>query len=79
MSQFIVDANSFHQLTSLTHPVDLCDPTGRVLGRFVPKVDLAEWEISGAETSEEELRRREQSNEKRYSTAEVLTRLENIK
>jgi acyl-CoA reductase-like NAD-dependent aldehyde dehydrogenase len=42
------------------------------------KVDLSEWEPITPEVSEEELDRREQSNEKRYTTAEVLERLKEL-
>jgi hypothetical protein len=79
MSQFILDANSLQMLPTLTQPVDLCDSSGRVLGRFVPKIDLSEWEIVGQEVSAEELRKREESGQKRYSTAEVIAHLESLK
>jgi hypothetical protein len=79
MSQFILSANSLPQLATLTHPVDLCDSSGKVLGRFVPKFDLSEWEIVGDDLTDEELRKREQSTERRYSTAEVIAHLESLK
>ncbi len=50
----------------------MCDPSGKVLGRFVPLIDLSEWEPVTPEISEEELDRRERSNERRSTTAEVL-------
>ncbi len=78
MSQFILDANSIHTLTALTQPVDLCDPSGKVLGHFVPRIRLAEWEIVGSEPNPDELSKREQSQGKRYSTAEVLSHLESL-
>jgi hypothetical protein len=59
-------------------PVELCDESGKVLGRFIPKIDLSEWEPISPDISEEELRRREQSNEKRYTTAEVIAYLESL-
>ena len=52
------------------------DPSGRVLGRFVPLIDMSEWEPISADVSEQELDRRAQSQEKRYTTAEVLAHLE---
>jgi hypothetical protein len=79
MSQFILNANSIPQLAFLTHPVELCDASGKVLGRFEPKIDLSEWEIVGPELTEEELQLREQSKSKRYSTAEVIAHLESLK
>jgi len=72
MAQLILDANLSSKLHEFTLPVDLCDPSGKVLGRFVPLIDLSEWEAVSPEASEEELDRRERANEKRYTTAEVL-------
>ena len=79
MSQFILNANSIPQLATSTQPVELCDASGKVLGRFVPKIDLSEWEIVGGEPTEEELQRAEQSKGKRYTTAEVIAHLESLK
>ena len=76
MTQIILDATASNRLTNITHPVELCDPSGRVLGRFVPLIDLSVWEPASPELSQEELDRREQSGEKRYTTAEVLASLE---
>ena len=78
MSQIILDANVSSQLHKLMHAVELCDPSGRVLGRFVPLIDLSEWEPISPEVSEEELDRRSKSKEKRYTTAEVLAHLEKL-
>ena len=76
MTQIILDAGMSRQLNHLNHAVELCDSTGRVLGRFIPLIDLSEWEPRSPDISEEELIRRAQSPEKRYSTAEVLAHLE---
>jgi hypothetical protein len=40
--------------------VELCDPGGRLLGRFIPHWNLADWESRTPEPCEEELLRREQ-------------------
>jgi len=76
MTQIILDANISSKLINLNRSIELCDPSGRVLGRFVPLVDVSEWEPVSPAASEEELDRREQAGEKRYTTAEVLARLE---
>ena len=76
MTQIIVDASLSSRLLSLTQPVELCDHSGQVLGRFVPLIDLSEWEPLSPDISEEELDRRAKSKEKRYTTAEVLAHLE---
>jgi hypothetical protein len=78
MTQIILDATTSVRLTEVTHPVDLCDPSGRVLGQFVPRVDLSQWEPISPDVSEEELDRREQAQERRYSTGEVLAHLEKL-
>ena len=78
MTQIILDAGASGQLSGAVQPVELCDPTGRVLGRFVPLIDSSEWEPLTPDISEEEARRRGRSKEKRYTTAEVLARLETL-
>jgi hypothetical protein len=76
--QINLDASLAGKLNELGQTVELCDPTGKVLGRFVPTIDLSQWEPVSPETSEEELDRRARSNEKRYTTAEVLAYLEKL-
>jgi hypothetical protein len=36
MTQIRLDPSSVSLLSNVTQPVDLCDSSGRVLGRFVP-------------------------------------------
>ncbi len=57
MSQLMVDAVLSSKLGQQFQPVELCDPSGRVLGQFIPKVNLSEWEAVTPEISEEELAR----------------------
>ncbi|MBI1900237.1 MAG: hypothetical protein HYS13_03860 [Planctomycetia bacterium] len=76
MTRVIVDANLPSVLPSLTETVELCDPSGRVLGQFIPKFDISQWEFDSPEPTEEELDRRAASNERTYTTAEVLAHLE---
>ncbi len=78
MTQIILDAALASKLNDLKCPAELCDPSGRVVGRFVPALDLSEWEQVTDDISEEELDRRAKSNEKRYTTAEVLAYLEKL-
>lgn len=78
MTQITIDAELTRKLQQLSNSAELCDSAGKVLGRFVPQLDLSEWERCEPEISEEELQRREQSLEKRYSTAEVLAHLETL-
>ena len=78
MTRVIVDANLPNVLPGLTEAVELCDPSGRVLGQFIPKFDMSEWEPVSPEVSDEELDRRAASNERTYTTAEVLAHLEKL-
>lgn len=76
MTQIILDAGMASRLHALGQTVELCDPSGQVLGRFVPLIDLSEWEPLSPDISEEELERRAKSKEKRYTIAEVVAHLE---
>lgn len=81
MSIFTLDAGICESLRNLTPPVELRDPTGRVVGEFRPKIDWSEWEPldpNEPEVTEEELRRLAASNEPRYTTAEVIKYLESL-
>jgi len=78
MSRIVVDNNLAEQLNKVHGPTEVCDEAGNTLGRFVPGADAEEWVSITPELSEEELRRRLNANEKRYSTAEVLAFLEKL-
>ncbi len=78
MTQIVLDMNTAAKLQQLAEPADLCDPSGNVVGRFVPPlIDLTKWEPITPDVSEEELDRREQSDEW-YTTEEVLAHLEKL-
>jgi hypothetical protein len=78
MTQIILDATTATQLQQLQQPADLCDPSGNVVGRFVPPlIDLSKWEPLTPDVSEEELDRRELSTE-HYTTDEVLAHLKKV-
>jgi hypothetical protein len=78
MSRIILDAAVVTQLHAANGPVELCDPSGKVIGRFSPVIDWSEWETVGPELTEEELDRRCEPGRKRYSTAEVLEHLRRL-
>ena len=77
MTRITVDPALSSQLNELGQIVELCAPSGKVLGKFVPLIDLSEWEYISPDVSEEELDRREQEAEF-YTTAEVLAYLEKL-
>jgi len=78
MTRIIVDETLRKKLHNLSEPLDLCDESGRVLARLTPLADLSQYEPWEPTFSEEELRRQEEAKEKRYTTAEVLARLEKL-
>jgi hypothetical protein len=78
MTRITLDADLRGKLMDLNEPLELCDESGRVLGRFFPTLDLSQYEPWEPSFSEEELQRQEQANEKRYTTAEVVAHLEKL-
>ncbi len=79
MTPITIDAKLAAKLRQHASPAELCDEAGNAVGRFVPNGQLEEeWVPVTPEISEEELRRRLNSNEKRYTTAEVLAFLEKL-
>jgi hypothetical protein len=74
MTKVVVDEMLLSKLHNLTKPLELCDQTGRVLGRVFPVLDLSEYEPWEPPISQEELRRREQSD-RWYTTEQVLAHL----
>lgn len=78
MTQIILDANTREKLAAVTEIVELCDDSGRVLGRFLPIFDPSRYEGLQPQISKEELQRRKQSKGKTYTTAEVLAYLEKL-
>ena len=77
MTRVIVDETLRSKLHDFAQPLELCDKSGRVLGRLIPALDLSEYEPLEPQVSEEELDRREQETES-YTTAEVLAYLEKL-
>jgi hypothetical protein len=76
MNPVVRDAALRKKLGNLAHRVELCIEQGRVLARLTPVSDPAEYRPLEPQVSEDELRRRELSGEKRYTTAEVLAHLD---
>ncbi len=78
MERIIVDAELLEKLHRLMVPLEICDAQGHILAHVLPAYDPALWGPLEPQVSEEELDRREQSNEKRYTTAEVLEHLRSL-
>ena len=76
MTRIVIDAELRKKLLDLKEPLELTDEEGKLLGQFTPAFDPSEWEPLEPQISEEELQRRENSNERRYTTAEVLSFLQ---
>jgi hypothetical protein len=76
MTRIKLDAELRGKLRNLAEPLELCDETGRVVGRVFPSTDASDYEPTEPQADEEELRRREQSSGRRDSTAEVIGHLE---
>ena len=55
MTRITLDAATADKLQAADHPVEVCDPSGKVIGRFTPAFDPSEWEPWEPEIDEEEL------------------------
>ena len=77
MSRIVLDEDTIARLAELTGSVEVCDNHGKVIGYFRPKLDPEKYSPLEPQVSEEELRRREQSD-KWYTTAQVLERLRRL-
>jgi hypothetical protein len=66
MSRITVDATLRTKLHNLTEPLELCDDSGQVRGRFFPLPDLSRYASNPLEpgVSADELRHRAESTEK---------------
>jgi hypothetical protein len=78
MTRIVIDQTLEKKLHDLTEAVELCGESGRVLGCFVPKLDMSQYEPLEPQITKGELLRRKQSNQKRYTTAEVLAHFEKL-
>ncbi len=77
MTRIIVDEALRTRFHNFAEPFELCDESGRVLARVIPQLNPAEDNLE-PQISQEEIRRRRQSDERTYSTAEVLAHLEKL-
>jgi hypothetical protein len=78
MARIALEAAFATKFLNIKQTVELCDASGRVLGKFVPLIDQSEWEPLTPEASEDELDRRAKSSEKRHTIAQVLAHLEKL-
>ena len=75
MTRVTIDADLKRKLHNLSTDLELCDETGQVLARVKPVINLSQLEPLTPDISEEETERRLSSNERRYTTQEVLDHL----
>lgn len=76
MPRITLDAAVIAQLANLLSPVEICDPDGKVIGIYRPKIDLAKY---GPQISDEEIQRRLNEPGPRYTTEEVIERLRKLR
>jgi hypothetical protein len=93
MTRIILDAGLRQKLNNLREPLELCDESGRVLGRFTPALELCDESgrvlgqlypplesspTNGTEPHLSEEELQRREQEPEYSTAEVLAYLEKL-
>jgi hypothetical protein len=76
MTQIISDSLLHTKLDHLQEPVEICDPSGRIMGRFIPHALTAA--VSPYSREELERRRRDPSKQQGKTTAELLQNLEKL-
>jgi hypothetical protein len=74
MTRVLLEPALSERLQTLDGIVELCDPSGKVLGKFFREQDISAWESVTPEPTEAELAEAERSTEY-YSTEEVLRHL----
>ena len=79
MSRITLDAAAIRKLANVVHPVEVTDDAGKVIGQFIPKFDPVKWEVVGGDATIEELDRELASNERGYTTEEVLEHLRKLR
>ena len=75
MTRVIVDPLTCAKLINVQNPLELCDDSGHLLGRFIPALDPSRQGVLEPGISDEELDRREREEGGR-SLAEILADLE---
>lgn len=78
MTRITIDSALREKLLDLAAPLELCDDKGRVVAHVTPVKPSREYFPSEPQVSAEELRRRATSDERRYSTSEVLKHLDSL-
>lgn len=78
MTRIVIDADTRRKLLDLNSSLELCDESGKVLARVIPRFDPSEYEGLEPQVSEEELRRRVENPGRTHTTAEVLAYLESL-
>jgi hypothetical protein len=78
MTRITVDNLLRERLLGLNSPLELCDDNGHVMAHVTPVATKAAYLPSEPQVSREELRRRAESTERRYSTSEVLKHLDSL-
>jgi hypothetical protein len=75
MTRVILDKTLRKKLHDLEGPLELCDESGAVVARLFPQYDPAKHDLN-PKISPDELLRRKTSDEKVYTTTEVLAHLD---
>lgn len=81
MKRISIDEELRRKLLNLDNDLELCDEEGKVLARVVrstPGTDLDSWVPLTPEISPEEIQRRLNSNEPRYTTEQVIAKLRSL-
>ena len=77
MTKILLNDDLRTKLPDLSQPFEVCDETGKTIGRFIPTTNASNGQVEPP-ISREEIDRRKQNKGKAYTTAEVLAHLEKL-
>ena len=77
MTKITLDSTLRLQLPDLTKPYEICNEAGNTVGQYVPANGSSKGQTE-PQISREEIERRKQNKGRAYSSAEVISHLENL-
>ena len=81
MKRITIDADLQKTFRYFIEPLELCDESGQVVARIIPSTpwnDPENWKWIGSDFSEEELKRRIDSNEPTFTTQEIIEKIKEL-
>lgn len=82
MTRVTVDAEMRKVLLDFTKPLELCDESGSLVGKFIPampRIVQDDWIDLTSDISDEEIKREIESGDEGYSTGELIAEIKKMR